>query len=101
MAAFMLGLVLLQLIFQQRLEDQPFYQDHHVNGEVNDYTYDNAANEWQQMVEARFGPDLADVILRCVRIRFSVIPDLGKVDFIQEMLVAVIEPLGDFARSFQ
>ncbi|KAL6353689.1 hypothetical protein LRP88_13002 [Fusarium phalaenopsidis] len=44
--------------------------------------------------------ELADVILRCVGIRFSVVPDLGKAEFVHEVLAAVVEPLEDYARKF-
>lgn len=100
-AVFSLGVTLLELMFQEKLEAQPFFGDHCVDGRANETTVELAAREWQRMVEVEYGPDIADVVMRCVAVRFSVTPDFGKAEFVHEMLKAVIEPLEDFARHFQ
>lgn len=101
MAIFSLGVALLELMFQEKLEAQPFFKNHYMNGRANETTVKLAAREWQRTVEVEYGPDIADVIMRCVGLRFSVTPDFGKAEFVREVLKAVIEPLEDFARHFQ
>ncbi|KAF3804198.1 hypothetical protein GCG54_00000548 [Colletotrichum gloeosporioides] len=101
MAVFTLGVIILQVIYQKRLEEQPFYRKYWVDGKPSDFTLELAAREWQQSVEKEYGPSIADVIFRCVHLKFSITPDLEKEEFIQEMLLTVIEPLEDFVLQFE
>ncbi|KAF9874982.1 hypothetical protein CkaCkLH20_07676 [Colletotrichum karsti] len=100
MAIFTLGVIILQLIYQQKLEQQPFYENYWVDGEVSDATLELAAREWQSYVEEQHGSDVSDVIYRCVYLEFSVRPDLGDEEFIHEVVSTVIEPLEDFVFQY-
>ncbi|KAK4666783.1 LOW QUALITY PROTEIN: hypothetical protein QC763_303260 [Podospora pseudopauciseta] len=101
MTIFTLGTTLLQLLFQERIEDQPYYKAHcNSDGSVNDWTHWRAAQEWQEEVEMIHGPELADVIARCVGVNFVATPDLGKAEFVQEVLISVIEPLEKYVKHF-
>lgn len=101
MAVFTLGVIILQVIYQKRLEEQSFYRKYWVDGKPSDFTLELAAREWQQSVEKEYGPSIADVIFRCVHLKFSIAPDLEKEEFIQEMLLTVIEPLEEFVLQFE
>ncbi|KAM5344786.1 hypothetical protein ACJ41O_010648 [Fusarium nematophilum] len=50
---FSLGVLLLELIYQETLEQQPFWDTYCDNGQPNDWTHQCTAMEWQSMVEAR------------------------------------------------
>ncbi|CAP70241.1 uncharacterized protein PODANS_3_3260 [Podospora anserina S mat+] len=101
MTIFTLGTTLLQLLFQERIEDQPYYKAHcNSDGSANDWTHWRAAQEWQEEVEMTHGPELADVIARCVGVNFVDTPDLGKAEFVQEVLISVIEPLEKYVKHF-
>ncbi|CAH0032706.1 unnamed protein product [Clonostachys rhizophaga] len=99
MAMFALRLAPLELIFQGTVEEQTFYEQFKKNGQAPDMILWESALEWQKTIEGYLGQDLADVVLRCVGLRFSVVPDLGKAEFISEVLTCVIEPLEDYIRG--
>ncbi|KEZ42033.1 hypothetical protein SAPIO_CDS6438 [Scedosporium apiospermum] len=100
MAVLTVGIVLLQLIFQQTIEEQPFFDRYRFSGEVTEWTLRQAAMKWQEQVEVMYGSGLADAISRCVAFNFAVDPDLGKAEFVHEVLEAVVEPLEMFSLRF-
>jgi hypothetical protein len=93
MAVLTVGIVFLQLLFQQTIEEQPFFDRYRFSGQVTEWTLRQAAMKWQEQVEATHGSALADAISRCVTFNFAVDPDLGKAEFVHEVLEAVVLPL--------
>jgi hypothetical protein len=101
MAIFSLGVVLLQLLFQERLEAQPFWRTClAADGSETDKTREEAALLWQEAVEAQHGPELARIILWCVALRFTAEADLGKAELVAEVLAHVVEPLEEYMRAW-
>ncbi|KAH8892430.1 hypothetical protein GQ53DRAFT_840838 [Thozetella sp. PMI_491] len=98
---FSLGVLLLQLIFKQKLEDQNCYKKHCVDDKPNASTEYCVAIEWQGQVKGKYGMELADVIEYCVKGQTILEPNLGKEDFIQEVLSSVVSPLETFLRTFE
>lgn len=96
MAVLTVGIVILQLLFQQTIEEQPFFDRYRFSGKVTEWTLRQAAMKWQEQVEATYGSGLADAISRCVTFNFAVDPDLGKAEFVHEVLEAIVEPLEFF-----
>ncbi|KAK4205173.1 hypothetical protein QBC40DRAFT_249564 [Triangularia verruculosa] len=101
MAMFTLSVILLHLLFQEQIDDQPYYKAHcNSDGSANDMTLWLVAQEWQKEVELTHGPELAEVISRCVNVNFADTPDFGKVDFVHEVLTSVVQPLEQYVRIF-
>ncbi|KAL8962305.1 MAG: hypothetical protein Q9193_001272 [Seirophora villosa] len=67
-----LGILLLELWFNERIEAQPFYrryQDH--EGNDNEYTVFNAAQKWQEQAMEEAGLDLHSPTRRCIYCAFG------------------------------
>ncbi|RBR24358.1 uncharacterized protein FIESC28_02848 [Fusarium coffeatum] len=79
-----LGIMLLELLFCDTLERQPFRADYLGNGgQPNDMTDFCTAMKWQKMVEQDFGDKLAHAIESCVKCAFEPVADLGSLAFVQ------------------
>ncbi|KAK8112801.1 hypothetical protein PG984_013327 [Apiospora sp. TS-2023a] len=88
-----LGITLLELAFQQKLEDQPFFPDYLQNGQPNDYTFQSAAMRWQKDVEWEHGTELAEAIMFCLMPSRLTRRHLGTNPCISEVLEHVLQPL--------
>jgi len=98
---FALGVMLLELLFRETLESQPFRKDYlGAAGEPNHLTDFCTATRWKGRVEEEFGGMLADAIDRCVMCRFGPSPDLGNMEFLQEVWTAVVKPIEGFLRAW-
>ncbi|KAL8940141.1 MAG: hypothetical protein Q9211_002415 [Gyalolechia sp. 1 TL-2023] len=67
-----LGILILELWFNERIEEQPFYkqyQDH--EGNDNEYTSFNAAQKWQEQAMEEVGLDLDNLTRRCIYCAFG------------------------------
>lgn len=98
---FSLGVVLLELIYQETLEQQPFWDKYCENGQPNDWTHQCTAMEWQSKVEARYGDDLSEAIRLCVEGGFSGDANLDNSDFLREVLDTVVSPLEKFLSGWK
>lgn len=98
---FSLGVVLLELIYQETLEQQPFWNKYCDNGEPNEWTHQCTAMEWQSKVEARYGDDLSEPIRLCVEGGFSKDANLDNPDFLREVLETVVSPLERFLTGWR
>lgn len=98
---FSLGVVLLELAYQETLEQQPFWNTYCDNGQPNDWTHQCTAMEWQSKVEARYGNDLSEPIRLCVEGGFSRDADLDDLEFLQEVIDTVVNPLERFLSGWK
>lgn len=93
---FSLGVILLELIFQETLEQQPCWDTFCENGQPNDWTHQCTAMEWQSQIEPRYGNDLSELIRLCVEGGFSGDANLDNSGFLQEVIDTVVNPLEQF-----
>ncbi|KAF4334108.1 sugar transporter STL1 [Fusarium beomiforme] len=86
-----LGIMLLELLFGDTLERQPFRADYLGNGGVpNDMTDFCTAMRWQKKVEEDFGDKLAQAIESCVKCAFEPVADLHSLAFVQAVWTTVM-----------
>ena len=101
-ALFSLGVILLELTYQETLEQQSFWATYcEEDGRPNDWTHQCTAMEWQSGVEAYYGDDLSEPIRLCVEGRFSREADLGDSAFVQEVIDNVVVPIERFLSSWR
>jgi hypothetical protein len=100
---FALGVLLLELIFRDQLENQPFRAalmgaDKRPNAATDLAT----ALMWQQRVEEELGHDLADAVKRCLVCMFeqAATPDLGNSGFVQAVWQQVVIPIESFISAW-
>lgn len=98
---FSFGVVLLELIYQETLEQQPFWNTYCKNGQPNDWTHQCAAMEWQSKVEAGYGNYLSEPIRLCVEGKFSREANLDDSGFLQEVIDTVVNPLERFLSAWK
>lgn len=100
---FALGVLLLELIFRDQLENQPFRAALMGADKKPTAATDLAtALVWQQKVEEELGHDLADAVKRCLVCMFeqSTTPDLGNSGFVQAVWQQVIQPIETFISAW-
>jgi len=97
-----LGILLLELLFGQTLEEQPERAGlMGPDGKPNRYTDLCTAIQWQEKVELDVGDGLAEAIRRCLYCDFGVERDMGSASFVQAVLGNVVEPLKEFLRGWK
>lgn len=96
-----LGITLLELTFQQKLEDQPFFPDHLQNGQPNDYTFQTAAMQWQKYAELDHDIELAEAIMFCLTPSRMSRMNPGTAPCISEVLEHVLQPLEGVLNSMR
>ncbi|KAM7203213.1 hypothetical protein V8F20_004155 [Naviculisporaceae sp. PSN 640] len=90
-------ILLLELLFGQTIESQPYRQAFMgPNGKPNAYTDMCTAMEWQKRVELEVGDGLPQVIQRCVECDFGAVRDLSDPKFVKGVLEFVVSPLREF-----
>ncbi|KAM0479356.1 hypothetical protein ACHAP7_005667 [Fusarium lateritium] len=100
---FSLGVLLLELVFREELENQPFRAKlMGSDGAPNEETDFATALLWQQRVEEEFGDELADAIKRCLICIFDMAPspDLNNSVFIQAIWQQVLLPVDKFLSAW-
>lgn len=100
---FSLGVLLLELVFREELESQPFRAKlMGSDGAPNEETDFVTALLWQQRVEEEFGDELADAIKRCLICMFDLAPspDLNSSAFIQAIWQQVLLPVDKFLSAW-
>lgn len=96
-----LGIMLLELLFRDTLERQPFRADYMGHGgQPNNMTDFCTAMIWQEKVEEEFGDRLAHAIKSCVTCAFEPVADLSSLAFVQAVWTTVVKPLEEFLRVF-
>lgn len=100
---FALGVLLLELIFRDQLENQPFRAALMGADKRPTAATDLAtALVWQQKVEEELGHDLADAVKRCLVCMFdqATTPDLSNSGFVQAVWQQVIQPIETFLSAW-
>jgi hypothetical protein len=97
MAVFSLGVIFLQLLSQQKLNEQSFWVNYLVDGREDDRTLELAALKWHEAVEEDLPRDISDAIYRCLSGKFLAKANLNKKDYVHEVLTTVIRPLEEYA----
>ncbi|KAH7312519.1 hypothetical protein B0I35DRAFT_437204 [Stachybotrys elegans] len=96
-----LGILLLELLFGQTLEEQAFYADFcNKEGEANEFTALCAAWKWQKGVEEEFGQKMANAIRLCVTCEFDS-PDLENSKFVAAVWTSVAQPIEEFLQAYR
>ncbi|KAF4443220.1 hypothetical protein F53441_11529 [Fusarium austroafricanum] len=101
---FSLGVLLLELVFREKLESQPFRERlMGTDGKPNEETDFATALLWQQRVEEEFGDELADAIKRCLVCMFDLAPapDLNSSAFVQAVWQQVLLPVDKFLSAWR
>lgn len=94
-----LGILLLELLFCETLEQQPFRAGLLGPEGPNELTDLCTALMWQKQAEEQFGHTLADAIRCCLVCAFEN-PDLESRAFVQAMWTSVIKPIEEFLRVY-
>lgn len=91
-----LGIMLLELCFGEKLEDQPIRKKYLQDGKPNDYTDLCTAKEWHGRVYAEYGDALSDAIRQCLDCAFGPKPNFADDEFKEAIYSGVIQPIEDF-----
>jgi hypothetical protein len=97
---FVLGVLLLELLFRDTLDRQHFRSQMLVMGQANDHTDLCAALVWQRRAEEEFGEEIAEAIRKCIVCAFEPAPDLSSSAFLQAVWMNVVRPLEEFLRAW-
>lgn len=99
-ALFALGVFLLELYYQQALQESPYWDLHCPQGRPEDGTAQAAAHDWYEELDV--DPELeglAEPIRRCIGIKFSTAADLGNGEFVRDVLETVVKPLEEYIQQ--
>ncbi|KAI9668915.1 MAG: hypothetical protein M1829_005227 [Trizodia sp. TS-e1964] len=100
---FSLGVVVLELWFNQTLESRPFRTDFlGPDGRENEYTDFNTVQKWQEMTMEEAGPDLFNPTRRCIYCAFGAASrDLEDEELRKAVYSEVVEPLERLLGRFE
>jgi hypothetical protein len=100
---FSLGVIVLELWFNQTLESQPFRNDFlGPEGRENEFTDFNTAQKWQEMTMEEAGPDLYNPTRRCIYCAFGAASQNLEDDELKKAVYAeVVEPLERLLGRFE
>jgi hypothetical protein len=101
MALFALGVLLLELYYQQPLDKSPYWDTHCLGGQQDEFTIKAAAYDWYEelAMDPALEEGLAEPIRRCIGIKFSTTADLGNSEFLRDVIETVLQPLEEFIDS--
>lgn len=99
---FSLGIVVLELWFNQTIESQPFRKDFlGPNGQENEYTSFNVAQKWQEFAMEEGGLDLHNPTRRCIYCAFGAVSqDLEDEELRKAVFSDVVQPLEQLLARF-
>jgi hypothetical protein len=98
---FAIGVLLLELLFRETLERQPFRtQFLGPTVEPNEYTDFCTAMQWQKKVMEECGTGLADAIHRCIVCSFDSPLDLSSPSFVNSVWQGVGKPVEEFLKAW-
>ncbi|KAI7781263.1 hypothetical protein LA080_014922 [Diaporthe eres] len=96
---FTLGVMILELIFGHTIEACQFRREYlGADGRPNDQTDVSAARRWSRRVLGESGPDVSDVVRRCLDCSFGPQPSFADARFREAVYVGVILPLSDYTK---
>lgn len=99
---FAIGVLLLELLFRESLERQPYRAGFlGPTGQPNEFTDLCTAMQWQKRAEEECGYGLADAIRRCILCSFDAAPDLSNPMFVQSVWQGVGEPVEEFLSQWK
>lgn len=97
------GIMVMELWFGQTIESQSFWKNYcDENGNLKDFSLQQAALKWQEKAEDEAGIAMHDVTYRCVRCSFEITAmDLQDVSCVRAVYNEAIKPLeGLFQRNW-
>ena len=101
-SVFTVGVVILELIFEHTIEDCSFRHLYHgPNGQPNDQTDVSTAHKSAEKVLGECGPDIADVVRRCLNCSFGPRPNFKDRGFREAVYEGVIKPFADYLEIWQ
>ncbi|KAK7698536.1 hypothetical protein SLS64_012404 [Diaporthe eres] len=96
---FTLGVMILELIFGHTIEACQFRREYlGADGRPNDQTDVSTARRWSRRVLGESGPDVSDVVRRCLDCSFGPQPSFADARFREAVYVGVILPLSDYTK---
>ena len=97
-----LGILILELWFNQTIESQPFrYNFQGPDGKDNEYTDFNTAQKWQEQAIEEAGLDLHNATRRCIYCAFGAVSqDLENEELRRAVYSEVVQPLERLLSSF-
>lgn len=100
---FSLGIIILELWFNQTIESQPFRADFlGPDGQENEYTSFNVAQKWQEYAMEEGGLDLHNLTRRCIYCAFGpVSQDLEDEELRKAVFSDVVQPLEQLLARFE
>lgn len=98
-----LGIVILELWFNQTIESQPFRKDFFgPDGKENEYTSYNVAQKWQDYAMEEGGLDLHNPTRRCIYCAFGAVSqDLEDEELRKAVFSDVVQPLEQLLARFE
>ncbi|KAI4259356.1 MAG: hypothetical protein L6R42_004593 [Xanthoria sp. 1 TBL-2021] len=98
-----LGILILELWFNERIEAQPFYKQYQdQDGNDNEYTAFNAAQKWQEQAMEEAGLDLHNPTRRCIYCAFGAASqDLEDEELRRAVYSEVVQPLEKLHARFE
>ena len=99
---FSLGVIILELWFNQTIESQPFRNDFlGPDGQENEYTSFNVAHKWQECAMQEGGFELHNLTRRCIYCAFPAdSQDLENEELRKEVFIGVVQPLEQLLARF-
>ncbi|KAI0442312.1 hypothetical protein F4803DRAFT_376802 [Xylaria telfairii] len=95
------GVLMLELLFRETFELQPFRAQFLNNNEhANEATDICTALMWHKRVGEECGYEISDAIRRCIVCGFDAPPDLGNPRFIEAVQYGVVRPLESFLSAW-
>lgn len=99
---FTIGVLLLELLFRETLEVQPFRaQFLGPSGEPNEYTDFCTAMQWQKKVVEECGIGLAEAVHKCIVCSFDAPLDLSSGSFVNSVWQGVGRPVEEFLKAWK
>ncbi|KAI3543763.1 hypothetical protein CSPX01_06086 [Colletotrichum filicis] len=95
---FTVGVIVLELIFGHDIGHCRFRKDYLQDNRPNELTDMLTAQRWAKKVLGESGPNIADVVRRCLDCSFGPRPVLSDVRFRESIYEGVIKPLASYAK---
>jgi hypothetical protein len=101
-ALFTIGITILELIFGQPITACPFRKNYYgPDGKPNDLTDANTAEKWSKTVLGEYGPEISEVIRRCLHCSFGPAPNMSNPRFREALYQGVVCPLADALKPWE
>ncbi|KAK1840535.1 hypothetical protein CCHR01_16845 [Colletotrichum chrysophilum] len=92
------GIIVLELIFGHDIRHCTFRNDYLRDGQPNEFTDVLTAKRWAKKVLGESGPNIADVVRRCLDCSFGPRPVFSDVRFRESVYEGVIKPLATYSK---